>query len=177
MAILRFISIRTRNKSFYMKLELLLKTELRTIVNNHGINFVRIINAKRPGMIILKKYIFNETKFFNSNYKYKLSQRIFFILNNMIEFTRCQNPKCSVKGGMILDKPKYFKNINLGLNRFCCVECSINVTLDKDYRDMIKIKRYGNKNYNNTALRNKTNLLKYGNISSLRGKGPLEKTK
>ena len=160
-----------------MKLELLLKTELKTIVNNHRINFVRIITANRPDMIVLKNYIINQTRFFNSRYDYTLSHRIFFILNNMKTFTRCQNPKCHVKGGMILDRPKDFRNINLGLQKFCSMKCSIDVTLDKDHRDMVKIKRYGDKNYNNTSLRNKTNLLKYGNISSLRGKEALEKTK
>lgn len=69
-----------------MKLELLLKTELKTIVNNHRINFVRIITANRPDMIVLKNYIINQTRFFNSRYDYTLSHRIFFILNNMKTF-------------------------------------------------------------------------------------------
>lgn len=42
-----------------MKLELLLKTELKTIVNNHRINFARMITANKPDMIVLKNYIFN----------------------------------------------------------------------------------------------------------------------
>ena len=65
-----------------MKLELLLRTELKTIVNNHRINFVRIITANKPDMIVLNNYIINrpDSLIRNMNILYHIEYFLYLII-------------------------------------------------------------------------------------------------
>ena len=141
-----------------MELKTIFKCLLWTFVNNHKKTYANILGEHsiyplNGKFAFLYKWIIEKTNHFSIDYKYKLKQRIHWILNDLHEFPKCNNPECN----KILDDPKYFKNINIGYVHHCCSKCINN---DPNVRQQIK----------NTCIQ------KYGTNCSLHGKEASLKT-
>ena len=87
--------------------------EIKSIVDNSKYGYLAIIKTK----LHLIQYINNKTKFLADPY-FKLSTKIYCVLNNISEF-----PKCKTCGKEIR---KNIRNIVIGFNMFCsfkCIDC------------------------------------------------------
>jgi hypothetical protein len=103
------------------------------------------------------------------NKKYKITTKIYWILNNLTDF-----PKCYVCGNSDFFKNKNVNGLIRGYSQhrtdgivYCSHKCAINSKLTRQQRQYTCKKRYGNKNYNNREKCKQTCIKKYGISSNL----------
>ena len=87
---------------------------LKEIVFNNIKHFGILIKNNYPELL---KFINDKTPLLKDK-KFKISQKIHWILNDLKEFPKCENPKCNKS---LEDK---FLSINRGYQKHCCDRCS-----------------------------------------------------
>lgn len=142
--------------------------ELKELLRKHKTQYTKIL--KHDNYKHLLEYVLNNSKLLDDP-KYKLDQRINFVINEMKDFPKCHNPNCN----KVLDNPKYYGGQHFGYRKYCCSRCS---TLDKETQ--IKMKettknRYGNENFRNIKQRKETFIRHYGVDNNMKSKEGYEK--
>lgn len=74
-----------------------------TLIRNHHPDLLKFINDKTPLL---------------QNEKFKISQKIHWIINGLTEFPKCKNPNCNKS------LEDHFLSINRGYQTHCCDKCS-----------------------------------------------------
>lgn len=129
--------------------------EIRKIVEEHqNGTWPRIILAQTNKHLL--DYIVQRTPLLNDP-KYTLATKIYWTLNDIHSFPKCQNEKCG--------KPLLNQNANAikgYLRPFCNLSCSrgSSKALFKDKQT--RLQRYGDENFRNKEKAIRTNLKKYG---------------
>lgn len=130
--------------------------ELYDIVMNNQYNYIKILKAYRKDII---EWINNQTPLLSDKF-YKLSTKIYWILNGITEF-----PKCKICG-----KDEHYKKINISShNKYkdhCSLKCAYEDKTRDEHREQTSLKRYGFKSAmclpEKIQKRKKTNIKKYG---------------
>ena len=96
--------------------------DIRYLIEKHKDNWVRLLNAKKyhekyNGYI---DWIHYKTPLLD-NKKYHIKTKVYWILNNITDFPKCENSKCK-HGGKIL---KNVISVRIGYNsKYCCNGCA-----------------------------------------------------
>lgn len=131
-----------------------------------------ILQTKRDSELI--QWLINVTPKLDN--RYSISNRIYWVLNDMHDFLRCLNPSCPVSGGKILDNPRYFKSFVRGYQTHCCNRCAQLDPATTVRKKVTTFERHGDENYRNRDKAKRSYMSRYGvdhNMKSEVGKQEL----
>lgn len=107
--------------------------------------FSNIINHNDE-LVRLRQWIVKRTSKLDASRT--LTERIYWIVNGIKEFPRCQNPKC----GRLLDNQKSFRGITLGYKRFCSKKCSNSDPQQRALGKATRLEKNGGKYFSEESL-------------------------
>lgn len=88
---------------------------LKKNVKELGLSYVVSVAKNKD----LAAFVRKQTSFLdNESYIYSISERLWFILNDVYELPKCKN--CNKP----LNDPKSFLSINAGFREYCCLRCA-----------------------------------------------------
>lgn len=109
---------------------------LKRIVSEHACQYSRILLREENSDLL--KWIEKKTPLLSDSY-YKLSTKVYWVLNGITEFPRCENPECN---------KEMRQNVGLfsrAYRKYCCPRCAGLCSCDKV--QATKEARYGDKHY------------------------------
>lgn len=115
--------------------------QLKQLVQNYPFSYFSLL-ARNEHLQDLAKWINQQTPFLQDKF-YKWSTKIYWILNGIKDFPKCQNPNCG--------KP-LLRNVNLvdGYAEFhCCHKCAMEDPQKTQRLHHTNELRHGDKNWNN----------------------------
>lgn len=129
---------------------------LKDILNKHKCQYFRILKRKENADLL--KWINDKTPLLSDKY-YKLSTKIYWILNGITEFPRCKNINCNREMRQNVGQG------SRGYRNYCCQRCAGLCSFDK--AQITKEIKYGNKHYVNREKAIQTTINKYGSLSNM----------
>lgn len=121
------------------------RSQLDQILAKSPKQFSNIINHSSE-LAKLKNWIIQSTPKLDSSRS--LTERIYWIINGIQDFPRCQNKKCNQH----LTDLKSFRGLNLGYKKFCCKKCSNSDPLVRSKNKASRYEKNGGKYFSEASI-------------------------
>lgn len=125
-------------------------------LNNKCVSSVYKILIKQDNSDVLQFINDNTTKL---SQNYSLSNKVYWLVNNLHDFPYCKNKNCINNHKQLID-PRYFGRYSY--QSYCCNKCAQSDIVIKQKIKNTTFKRHGSATYRNVEKAKQTSLKKYG---------------